>query len=205
MRLGDITRKLNQEEISTKSMIKLEILGETRNKSLEAKNIWTYSEVYRLIQDQQYLGKFVYGKTSKVSVSKRTQVAQPEKDWIVAENTHEPLVSQEVFDTIQELLPRKGKYNRGKRNNLYTGRIKCGVCNHALPRSNTAEPHYRRAYSNHDINSKCMKGAIYEEPLTEIILDSLIELIKSYVSIEEVKLKCNKKIPKKIYFYIKKH
>lgn len=202
MPLADVARKLNQEKIPTKSMIKLETIGETRTVLNEGRNFWTYSEVYRIIHDRQYLGKLIYGKSSKVSVSERKTVIQDPKDWVVIENAHEPLVTQEVFDTIQEQIPRKGRYERGKQNYLFTGKIKCGVCRHALTRMGNTLPYYRCAYSNNKIESACKDGKIYEEPLCEIILDSLLKLIKAYVNLEEVQMSCKKSFnDDNIYLY----
>ena len=51
-----------------------------------------------------YLGQLVFGKTKCKGLYNKKRVTAPEDEWIVVENTHEPLVSWQLWDTVQKLM-----------------------------------------------------------------------------------------------------
>jgi hypothetical protein len=44
-----------------------------------------------------YIGNMVQGRCKKVSYKSKKKVYLPEADWIIVENTHEPIISKEQF------------------------------------------------------------------------------------------------------------
>jgi hypothetical protein len=62
-------------------------------------------------------------------VSKDKRIVQrPEKDWVIVENTHEPLVDQATFDTVQERIKIKQPATWANSTNIYRGLLICGGC-----------------------------------------------------------------------------
>lgn len=78
----------------------------------ENKYEWSHTVIRNIISNPLYLGHCVMCKTEsifKVNASKKV----PKEDWITVENTHEPLVTQEVFDGANEkILSRRPGYRR---------------------------------------------------------------------------------------------
>ena len=64
-------------------------------------DIWNYTTVKRILKNRVYLGHTVLGRSRKVSVKSKKKVAIPKEDWAVTENTHEPLVTTEIFELAQ--------------------------------------------------------------------------------------------------------
>ena len=96
------------------------------------KALWNSAKIKVIIRDERYLGKMISHKTESVKVGSKKTVPVPREQWIVVENTHEPIVSQELFDKANEAMTNrvkragiKGKLNR---HNLFT----CPYCNHRL-------------------------------------------------------------------------
>ena len=60
--------------------------------------------IRRILKNRVYLGMIVYGKeeTSFAKGIKRHTI--PEKDWQVAQGSHEPIIEEELFYSVQELL-----------------------------------------------------------------------------------------------------
>ena len=55
-------------------------------------------------ENELYTGTMVQGKTRKINYKvKACQMIEPE-NWIRVERTHEPIISREVFETVQRLM-----------------------------------------------------------------------------------------------------
>lgn len=94
--------------------------------------LWNYSKITTMLKDERYTGKMIAHKHETQVIGSKRAEPVPEEDWIVIENHHEPIISQEIFDqarvaTSKRML-RPGKKAPLKRNNLFT----CPYCNHKL-------------------------------------------------------------------------
>ena len=93
---------------------------------------WTSVGVSRILQDVVYLGHIAQGKTGKISFkSKKTQEKQPD-EWIVVQNQHEPLVSQQTFDAVQRQRASRRCGRKGGFENLFSGLAFCADCGKAM-------------------------------------------------------------------------
>ena len=45
----------------------------------------------------------------KINYKLKKSVEKPEKDWVKVENTHEPIISEDVFLVVQNLLKVDGR------------------------------------------------------------------------------------------------
>lgn len=65
------------------------------------------------------------------------------EQWTVIPNTHEPIVSQEIFDTVQRLMDNRRGKNKTGFVNIFAGVIKCPDCGYAMGsgKANRAEHH----------------------------------------------------------------
>lgn len=66
-----------------------------------ASDLWNYTTVKRILKNPVYLGHTLLGKSRKVSVKSKKKLNVPKDQWAVTENTHEPIITQEVFDLAQ--------------------------------------------------------------------------------------------------------
>ncbi len=90
--------------------------------------IWTPAGVARLLNNIAYAGHSLYGKT-KTENGKRS--VKTDKDvQILVENTHEPIVSEETWEKIQQIKStrntRPAALKLGK--HKFSGLIRCGKC-----------------------------------------------------------------------------
>jgi hypothetical protein len=114
-------------------------------------------------------------KTS-VNVSKKL----PESDWTVTENTHEAIISREVFADVQKLWDksavRKEAYNTKfpKTENIFRGKVFCGRCGFSFFWKRT-DKYYGFKCNSRQLYSKDACGGMYitETKLKGIILDML--------------------------------
>jgi hypothetical protein len=74
-----------------------------------ASDIWNGTTVKRILKNRVYLGHTILGKSKKPSVKSKKKVPLPQDQWIVTENTHEPLVTEAVFEKAQINMGRGTK------------------------------------------------------------------------------------------------
>lgn len=94
----EIARFLNEQGIPT-CMEHFQALGLKRKGYKEKeKKLWTITTIGDMLKKEVYLGKTVWRKTRQAEVGSKRQVKNDRSEWIIIEGTHEPLVSQELFD-----------------------------------------------------------------------------------------------------------
>ena len=57
---------------------------------------WHVTSIRAILNNEVYLGKLVYGKKRNKSMKSKEKVSNLKEDWIVAENCHEPIITQEL-------------------------------------------------------------------------------------------------------------
>ena len=95
---------------------------------------WNDVTVKTILRNEVYLGHMVQNKTGTVSYKVHKQVSKPKEDWIKVEHTHEPLVSQEVWDAVQRLdnHPSKGRSGSDGEISLFAGVLYCADCGSSM-------------------------------------------------------------------------
>ncbi|MBQ8509599.1 MAG: recombinase family protein [Clostridia bacterium] len=128
----NIADRFNAEHILTPAMYRcylrpyIDIETQTKRKS------WDSAMVCKMLSNRVYLGHTVQGKTKKVSFKVKKSVRQRRDDWIVVENTHEPLISEETFENVRRRVvartapPTKGFHN------IFSGIAVCADCHHSM-------------------------------------------------------------------------
>lgn len=97
----------------------------------ENKYEWSHTVIRNIISNPLYLGHCVMCKTEsifKVNAYKKV----PKEEWIVVENTHAPLVTQEVFDGANEKILSRRRDTNDNFVSPFAGLVKCGTCGKAL-------------------------------------------------------------------------
>ena len=94
------------------------------------KNIygWSSSTVVQILTKREYLGHTVNFKTQKHFKDKKSHYVSQD-NWLVFENTHEPIISQELFDNVQRIRGRARRYPDGwGEAHPLTGLLYCADC-----------------------------------------------------------------------------
>lgn len=152
-----------------------------------AADFWNYTTVKRILKNPVYLGHTLLGKTKKISVKSKKKVPVPKDQWAVTEKTHEPLVSQEIYDMAQLNLGRGSNDFRQYdhvRKSIFSGIIFCSECGHALCSCGTVYKGEREKYwylscnrRRKDIVTPCEGVRIRYMDIVEIIKQELNALI----------------------------
>jgi len=147
-----IVKKLNSEKVPCPAKYKM-----TNSNYINARvkhYLWTQECISRILTNPSYMGNMTQGRQVKINYKLEKYRKIPRKNWIVAEGTHEPIISPGDFMTVQELIQRKMvHFDKGeKATHLLNGLLFCGECGSKMT--------YRRNYSKKMI-VMCMNYSKY--------------------------------------------
>ena len=154
-----------------------------------ASDLWNYTTVKRILKNRVYLGHTLLGKSKKISFKSEKKIPLPKDSWVVHENTHTPIVSEEVFLLAQENLGKGSRDYRAYdhiRKSIFSGIAVCSLCGHSLCSCGTVYKGERKKYwylscTHHrpDVTESCKGVRIRYADLLEVVrqdLNSLLDL-----------------------------
>lgn len=174
-RVVEIVAILNAEHVPTPSQLKKEQgLHHKWWQGLQGKALWDISRVTRILRDERYLGKAVYGRKGRAVLGDYRVKSIRKEEWIVVPDAHEAIVTAEVFEAAQRTLKEYVQAkNKKSSNNLFAGKIRCGVCQYALIYESRGNPRYRCATPKRAPEYDCMQGSILRKDLEEVVWQSI--------------------------------
>ena len=125
-------------------------------------------------------------RTTTVDFKSRKSEVKPQEDWLIFENHHEAIISQEIFDTVQKLRKTPRRIDKLGYANPLTGLLWCADCGAKLYNYRRAGP--RKPTENKvidvyhcstymlgkaDFKDTCTVHHISTEMVHDIILDIL--------------------------------
>ena len=134
---ASITRILVEEKVPTPGWLNYERYGTFANiyagAPAEKAYAWTIAQVKSILKEETYIGHSVHNKQSNISFKNKKKVRKPQEEWYRVENTHEAIISEEVFQKVQELIAsRRRTTAETVRHSIFAGLIKCADCGWSL-------------------------------------------------------------------------
>lgn len=93
---------------------------------------WHVTSLKVILENEVYLGHMVQSKRRKLSHKSDKIVKNPKEQWIRVENTHEPIISQEVWDLAHKVLASRKRDNNTGTTQMFAGLLKCADCGNAI-------------------------------------------------------------------------
>ena len=135
--MTDIAVELNRDGVLSPFMYRKANNMEVRCawKVANDNNCWTRENVKRIISDERYTGCLISNTRVRVDVTTKKTQPVPKENWIVVENTHEAIVSKEIFEQAQMVMRHcKCRKKPGKPAHMFHGLVKCAHCGRTLTR-----------------------------------------------------------------------
>ena len=89
---------------------------------------WSLAIIRNILKDETYIGNTIHYKQSTVSYKNKKIVQRPEEEWVRIENTHEPIISRDVFDQVQEQSATRRRMQKDATTQIFAGLLKCADC-----------------------------------------------------------------------------
>lgn len=113
--------------------------------------IWEETAISHIVKNEVYLGHIIWGKRRwrKTAEGRYKNTRNPRESWIVYENAHEPLVTEDLWKRANEALHRRfrdpGNPN-ARLSNPLAGLVVCGYCGKVLIQSTKRNRKHPRLY-----------------------------------------------------------
>ncbi|WMJ87807.1 recombinase family protein [Anaerocolumna sp. MB42-C2] len=128
-----------------------------------------------ILQNEIYIGNLVLQKSYSPKIRKRKHNYGELQKYLV-EEAHEPIISKELFQAVQNARVERGKIapNKNKQITCFTGKIQCGKCGYKCSRRNIthSKTTERTSYKRWVCNACETKGRKFcdMQPVDEDIL-----------------------------------
>ena len=122
---GYITRSERKEELKLSDYSRNFITG-----SKVKKRAWTSICISQITRNELYTGDYVYNKYKETRIGGRKRTLLPEEEWKVIPNTHEAIISREVFDKVKKIKEKRcfGEYKGKTNHSIFSDKIFCKEC-----------------------------------------------------------------------------
>ncbi len=155
------------------------------------KSRWTAVAVFRILKNPAYIGTLVQGKRSTPNYKVRKLFDVPEKQWVSVPNSHEAIVSKEIFESVEKLLLADTR-TAPSQNCTYplSGLLYCGDCGRSMVRKNNSyanKPYIYYICSGYKNREGCrMSHSIRDRALEGAVLAALKGYIAAVLDIEDI-------------------
>ncbi|QQZ09068.1 recombinase family protein [Heyndrickxia vini] len=181
-----IARNLYNEGIPTPSQI---------SEKINASDKWHGSTIKKILMNPHYIGMLVQCRDTKPSVIDERKKVQ-EKDYAIKENTHEAIVSPEIYWAAQDLIISRSRTRPQQEKHFFTNTIFCEDCGRGMHYKKNRKGYVCGNYNKHG-EKACTPHYIKEDQIINVILNDLSKVslqMKLEDKFDIIKRKINKKI-----------
>ena len=93
---------------------------------------WNVSTVTNILKNREYCGHLVSQKETTKSFKNKKTVYRPESEWVIVKNTHEALISEQIYEKVQSFIRTRKRANAAHEDNIFAGILKCSTCGYGL-------------------------------------------------------------------------
>ena len=123
-----IADKLNEDKIPNPSKYSFDKYGIVGKRNHF--NLWAFCAVNSILRNPTYLGHMAQQRWSSISYKNHKRYKKDESEWIVVKNTHEPIITQELWDKVREVEKSVAQGRKTKRGYTHplSGFLFCADC-----------------------------------------------------------------------------
>lgn len=177
----------NEEHIPTPS----QVMGQEYRLS----PLWKTYTIRRILKNEMYIGNMVQGKQTQINYKLKKPVHNKKEDWIIVENTHEPIIDKEKFYAVQELLKSRSKTRTKSLNLKLKGLLVCKECGkkigcstaHYKNGNHTQIYTYCHTYQSLPKLKLCTPHCVNYEKLENAIIDEVHNICQKYLDRKKCK------------------
>ena len=147
--------------------------------------LWKYSAISHMLSNEMYIGNLVQGRYGSVSYKSHINKARPKDQWIRCEGTHEAIIDQDLWNTVQIMLQERAKpFSDTGCVGLFAGKVRCRHCGYTMRSSRSHGKSYLKCSTRHVARDACTGSFIPAAALEEIVLTELKGITDLYLDRE---------------------
>jgi len=141
----------------------------------KARALWSPVAIYRILQNEMYLGILVQGKTTTPNHKIKKRFVKDSSEWSRSKDAHEAIISVNDFEMVQRIMKADTRRPSGEENVLpLSGMMVCADCGSPMVRKTIKSKNTTYAYfvcSGNKADSRfCRPHRIKEDAVYETVL-----------------------------------
>ena len=184
-----VMKKLSEEKIPIPEVYKKTRRGLKAQFPYE----WNYHTIRNMLRNRMYIGDMVQNVHTKKSFREKKIVKTNEKDWIIVEGTHEPIIDKDTFERVQNLLDANYRQPTPEYQRIFKGLMYCHECGHKIGVGNSKRDNrpikkqyvytYCNFYRKNSAYNKCTPHTMNYNNLEEQLMDIISNVCKKYIDL----------------------
>lgn len=181
-----IAQHLNEEGIETRSVYFNRKFGFNCQGNREKSRLWTCMSVIRVLDNESYIGTFVYHKYEQTEVaSKKRRLIAPE-NWSRIRNHHEALIAEKDFAKVQKMRQSSKKEIKSLKEHCLAGKLRCGLCGHKMRHSWSGRPKYECVHTYLNKGNSHERNSVIDADVERMVLSALQQEIETQGEAEKL-------------------
>ena len=184
---SQIAAQLEKERVLNPTAYKQREGRKTPHQTPENECRWHESTVVAILERMEYIGATVNFKTYSNSIWDKKQRANPIENQKVFYGTHPAIITQEVFDKVQEIRQQRHRRTATGKSSIFSGLVFCADCKQKLYYSTTSHFEKRQDFficSTHRGNKdKCSGHYVRAVTLERMVwkhMEAVISIVTHY-------------------------
>lgn len=144
---------------------------------MEFPNIWNTEAVIHILENMNYCGHTVNFTTKKKSYKNKKKIRLPREDWVIFKDTHEALIDEDTYETVQRIRKAKRKQTDMGEMSVFSGIVYCADCGKKMYlcrcSKSTQKEYFNCSTYRKKSKSLCTSHQITVEAVEHIVLTDL--------------------------------
>ena len=174
-----------------RTLVPSEIVGNAHTRKDGIKRGWNRNTVKRILQNVTYLGWVSNGNTKKINYKSKKTMIMPKEDRIIVKNMHTPIIDEETFNIVQDMIKSRTGVRTKSYDWLLKGLVCCKECGKKLSLVPQKPPNkttfYLRCntYASNTQLGLCTPHSNNLEKVTDFVIEQIKSRCKEFLDEEK--------------------
>ena len=174
-----------------RTLVPSEIVGNGHTRKDGIKRGWNRNTVKRILQNVTYLGWVSNGNTKKINYKSKKTMIIPKEDRIIKKGMHTPIVDEETFNIVQEMIKSRTSTRVKTYDWLLKGLVYCKECGKKLsivPQKHPNKTTFYLRCNTYASNTKlglCTPHSNNLEKVTDFVIKQIKTKCKEFLNEEQ--------------------
>ena len=185
---SQIANQLKADQVLTPTAYKQRAGRSTPQSAPENPYGWKDSSIVNILERREYTGCTVNFKTYTNSIWDKKQRDNPIENRAIFPNTHEAIISDDVFEKVQEIREKRHRQTRTGRSSMFSGLMICPDCGAVMNYGSSNNHDFSQDFFDCSVHrkhkEKCKGHFIRVKVLEQLVLQH-IQMVTDYIYYHE--------------------
>ena len=192
-RSGKVPTEIGRILTKENTLVPSEVVGNSHIRKDEIKRGWNRNTVKRILTNVTYLGWVSNGNVRKINYKSKKIMTMGKEDRIIVKGMHKPIIDEETFYIVQEMIKRRTGVRTKTYEWLLKGMVYCKECGKKLSiisqKYTNKKTFYLRCntYASNTGLGLCTPHTNNLEKVTEFVIEQIRQRCKEFLDEEQYK------------------